>query len=240
MSADFTFSREQLDINLKELGRVFRKLNGKNAHAEIVLIGGASVLINYDFREMTADADALIYTNAAMRDAINQVRNSNNLPGDWLNEDFKNTKSYTEKLRGVSVHYRTFSNILHVRTVTAQYLVAMKAMSGRQYKFDLSDIVGILWAHDKNGRPISRAAIDNAIEELYGQEPAPEISLYLLDIIFSGNVDYERLYNETRAREKETKEVLFEFLSEYPGALKKDNINDVIAQAMKLKAQSNE
>jgi len=211
VSADFTFSRDLLDTNLKELGRVFRKLNGKNAHAEIVLIGGASVLINYDFREMTADADALIYTNATMKDAINRVRNSNNLPGDWLNEDFRNTKSYTEKLRGVSVHYRTFSNILHVRTVTAEYLVAMKVMSGRQYKFDLSDIVGILWTHDKNGHPISRAAIDNAITELYGQEPAPEISICLLDIIFSGNADYEGLYNDTREKERETKECCLNF-----------------------------
>jgi hypothetical protein len=31
-----------------------------------------------------------------------------------------------------------------VRTVTGEYLIAMKLMSGRQYKNDISDIVGIL------------------------------------------------------------------------------------------------
>ena len=235
MSAEFAFSREELDKYLKELGREFRRLNGKNAHAEVVLIGGASVLINYEFREMTGDADAVIYTNAAMKDAINRVRDNNSLPDDWLSEDFKKTTSYTEKLRGVSVHYRTFSNILHIRTITAEYLIAMKVMSGRQYKFDLSDIVGILWEHEKNGCPICRVTVENAVTELYGQDSLPEISSRLLDILFSGNVDYERLFTQTREREKETREVLFEFLAANPDALKKDNINDVIAHARKQK-----
>jgi len=231
VSANFTFNRNELDKYLNELGREFRRLNGKNAQAEIILIGGASVLINYEFREMTSDADALIFTNAAMKDAINRVRDNNNLPDDWLNEDFKNTASYTAMLRGASVYYKTYSNILQVRTITAEYLVAMKLMSGRQYKFDLSDIVGILWEHEKNGCPICRVTVENAVTELYNQELLPEISRRLLDIIFSGNVDYKGLFVEMREREKETKEVLFEFLAEYPNALKKDNINDVITLA---------
>ena len=38
--------------------------------AEIILIGGASILINYGFREMTYDMDAIIKSSGAMRDAF--------------------------------------------------------------------------------------------------------------------------------------------------------------------------
>ena len=52
MSADKPFTRENLDSYLMELAKEFRKKNGSRMPAEIILIGGASILINYGFREM--------------------------------------------------------------------------------------------------------------------------------------------------------------------------------------------
>ena len=228
------FSRENLDKYLAELGKQFRKLYKKAASAEIVLIGGASVLLNYDFRNMTTDADAIIYAEASMKEAINYVRDKFNLPHGWLNEDFKNTKSYTEKLRGAAVYYKTFSNILQIRTVSAEYLIAMKAMSGRQYKFDLSDIAGILCEHAKRGEAISRDSIDKAIFELYGHKPIPDISKQLLDDIFN-SADYERIYGKTREQEKQAKEMLLEFTERYPDVLDGDNTDDIITEIMRKK-----
>ncbi len=43
------FSKENLDAYLKELAKAFRKLNGKTASAEIILVGGAAILVNYIF-----------------------------------------------------------------------------------------------------------------------------------------------------------------------------------------------
>ena len=63
MLSEVPFTRENLDRYLKELAKEFRKCNGKSMPAEIILIGGASVVINYGFREMTYDMDAII--NAA-------------------------------------------------------------------------------------------------------------------------------------------------------------------------------
>ena len=60
MSADKPFTRENLDSYLRELAKEFRKKNGSRMPAEITLIGGASILINYGFREMTYDMDAII------------------------------------------------------------------------------------------------------------------------------------------------------------------------------------
>lgn len=38
---------------------------------EITLVGGASILINYGFRDSTYDIDALFHAASAMKDAIN-------------------------------------------------------------------------------------------------------------------------------------------------------------------------
>jgi len=49
MSIDTPFTKENLNTYLKELGKEFRKLNGKKMPAEIILIGGAAILASYGF-----------------------------------------------------------------------------------------------------------------------------------------------------------------------------------------------
>ena len=80
MSADKPFTRENLDSYLMELAKEFRKKNGSRMPAEIILMGGASILINYGFREMTYDMDAIIKSSGAMSDAINTVGDRLGLP----------------------------------------------------------------------------------------------------------------------------------------------------------------
>lgn len=128
------FTKENLDLYLRELAKAFRKLNGKTMPAEIILIGGASVLINYGFRDTTYDMDAIILSSSTMRQAINQVGDKFGLPNGWLNTDFMKTSSYSPKLAEHSEYYKTFSNLLEVRTITGEYMVAMKLMAGRKYK----------------------------------------------------------------------------------------------------------
>lgn len=77
--------------------------------AEIILIGGASVLINYGFRETTYDIDAIIKSLGAMKEAINTVGDRMGLPVGWLNTDFVNTNSYTPRLMEHSKYDKTFS-----------------------------------------------------------------------------------------------------------------------------------
>ena len=235
--SDTSFSKENLDIYLKELGKEFRKLNGTKIPAEIILVGGASIVANYDFREMTYDIDALYMTSSAMKDAINNVGDRHKLPPGWLNMDFKSTSSYTPKLREISNYYKTFSNILTVRTVSAEYLIAMKAMSGRQYKNDLSDIVGILWEHQKHGKSITRESIDNAILMLYGDAvPIPDTSKKLLDDVFAKG-DFEKIYKEVRQEGIKSKNTLLDFNKAHPNELKSENINVILDEAKRLKQE---
>lgn len=43
--------------------------NGKSMPAEIVLVGGAAILTNYGFRNMTTDIDAVIHAASTIKDA---------------------------------------------------------------------------------------------------------------------------------------------------------------------------
>ena len=138
MSVDKPFTKENLDGYLRELAKEFRKKNGTKMSTEIILIGGASILINYGFRETTYDMDAIINLSGVMKEAINTVGDRLGLPVGWLNSDFVNTNSYTPKLAEYSKYYKTFSNVLQIRTISAEYLVAMKLMAGRKYKNDFA------------------------------------------------------------------------------------------------------
>jgi hypothetical protein len=228
MSADMGFSKDNLNEFLTELGKEFRRLNGTKMPAEIILIGGAAVLANYGFRKVTYDIDAVIRASSAMKQAINNVGDKLNLPNNWLNADFVNTGSYSEKITEVSVYYRQFSNILTVRTVSAEYLLAMKLMSGREYKHDLSDVAGILLEHKNNGNPISRESIENAISKLYGDTAEiPEVSIKLLDAAYVNN-DYEFLYEQCIDAEEKARNILMRHKQENPDALTAQNIRDVL------------
>jgi len=231
MSTDKPFTKANLDTYLKELGKGFRKLNGTKVPAEIILTGGAAILANYGFREATYDIDAVILASSAMKDAINHVGDKMGLPSGWLNANFQKTASFSNKLLEVSVYYKTFSNILTIRTIAAEYLIAMKLMSSRQYKNDLSDIAGIMWEHQKNGNPISRGAINKALTTLYGENMTlPSISQKMIDDAFSDG-DYEGAYKEIRKNEKQAKDILIDFDQTHPSELKGENINVILEWA---------
>jgi hypothetical protein len=230
MSTNTPITRDNLNEYLKTLAKEFRRLNGTKMPAEIILIGGAAILANYGFREPTYNVDAVVIASSAMKEAINTTGDKLNLSRGWLNADFKRTDSYSDKLHTVSVYYKTFSNILQVRTVAAEYLVAMKLMSGRRYKNDISDIYGILREHQNNGTLLHKTAIEQAVIELYGSlTKLPDISAGLLEKAFEDG-DFDRLYRQSRKDEKEAKEILIEFEEQYPHTLKTENIGAVLEQ----------
>ncbi len=218
---------------LKELAKEFKKRNGKAVPAEVILIGGASVLINYGFREMTYDMDAVINASSSMKEAINFVGDKYGLPNGWLNTDFMKTSSYTPKIIEHSVYYHKFSNVVTFRTVTGEYLLVMKLMAGRQYKYDLSDVIGVLWEQEKRGTPLSLDIIKNAAAELYGSyDDLPEASrAFIENAIAKGN--YEKEYARVRQIEAENKDILLEFQEDYPGVTNTDNVDEILAAIRK-------
>lgn len=94
----FEFTKENVDTYLKAVAKEYRRRVGKNMPAELILVGGASVLINYGFRQATTDIDAVIEAASSMKDAVNCVRDQYGLPNGWLNADFQRTESFSPKL----------------------------------------------------------------------------------------------------------------------------------------------
>ena len=229
----FEFTKENIDTYLKEVAKEYRKQVGKGTPAELILIGGASVLINYGFRNSTTNIDALIQAASAMKDAINHVRDRYDLPVGWLNADFTNTSSYSSNLCQFSVYYRTYSNVVTIRTIAGEYLVAMKLCSGRQYKNDLSDVLGILAEHKKRGLPLSMDQIRRAAVDLYGSwEILTEASRVFIDNVMK-NGDFEELYEQTAKGEDETRTLLIQFDQDYPNIIKESNVEKIAGTLQK-------
>ena len=239
MSIDVPFTKENLEGYLKELAKEYKK-RGRGMPAEMILVGGASVLINYQFRAASYDIDASYESPAIMKEAINAVGDKFGLPNGWVNDDFKKTASYTPRIVQYSEYYRTFSGVLQIRTIRAEYLVAMKLVSGRQYKKDLSDIAGIVYEQQMAGQPLSYEMIDRAVCNLYGNwDNVEDYARGLLDRILACE-DLQALFVELSEDEKAAKEALAEMIKKYPTVVKQDNVNDVIAATLKKKRQREE
>lgn len=223
-----SISKENLNYYLNELSKEYRKLGGKNYPAEIVLIGGAAILANYGFRETTTDIDAILPSISIMKEAINHITDKHHLPEGWLNNDFMKTKSYSPKLAQYSLPYKDFNHVLSVRIVMPEYLIAMKLKSGRKYKYDLSDIVGILEEQSAKGNPLSLTVIKKAYIDLYGSWN--NLTTYARRFIESivNRDDYRRMYDQTRENEKAAKSDLDQFEAEYPNVLNEKNIDKII------------
>jgi len=234
MSFDAPFTRQNLELYLKELAKDFKK-RGRGMHAELILVGGASVIINYSFRESSYDVDASYEYPSLMKESINAVADKFGLPEGWLNDDFKRTSSYSNKILQFSEYYKTFSNVLEVRTVRAEYLVAMKLASGRRYKKDLSDVAGIIYEQKIAQNPLSIDLIDKAVLDLYGDWS--RISDYARELL--GKIlacsDLEGLFAELSDKEKTAKETLRSLTQNYPTAVNRDNVDEVISAALKRK-----
>ena len=238
MSVEKGFTKENLDYYLKELAKEFRKRNGKNMPAEIVLVGGAAILANYGFREMTYDIDAVITASSALKEAVNTVGDRLGLPNGWLNADFKNTSSYSPKLSRYSKYYRTYSNVLNIRTISSEYLIAMKLMSGRRYKKDLSDIIGILSEQERMGEPLSYQKIDCAVRNLYGGWD--NISEYAIQVLKAAldSENLKELFMEQEREEALSKQAVLQ-VQKYEGEkVKESNVDEIIQKALRKKRDS--
>ena len=235
MFVDKGFTKENLDYYLKELAKEFRKRNGKNMPAEIVLVGGAAILANYGFREMTYDIDAVITASSAMKGAVNAVGDRLGLPNGWLNADFKNTSSYSPKLSQYSKYYRTYSNVLNIRTISSEYLVAMKLISGRRYKKDLSDIIGILSEQERMGEPLSYQQIDCAVKNLYGGwDNISEYAIQVLKVALDSE-NLKELFMEQERGEALSKQAVLQ-AQKYEGEkVKESNVDEIIQKALRKK-----
>lgn len=182
--------KQTIEKAFKELGYLIRKRTNGNAYCELIVVGGASILLNYGFRLTTSDIDCSDEYKVLMNDLISFVASKYNLPEYWINSNFTNTKSYSVNLKRVSSHYKSYGNgVLEIRTIKDLYLLAMKIVSGRKYKNDYSDILGIISIMTEKKMMINKELLDKAIIELYGTHDVIDIDAYdfALEVIKNPN-----------------------------------------------------
>lgn len=166
-----------------------------------------------------------------MKDAINIVGDRLGLPVGWLNTDFVNTNSYTPRLAEYSRYYKTFANILQIRTIADEYLVAMKLMAGRQYKNDLSDIVGVLIELQRRNKPLSFENVQKAVMDLYDSyDKLPEESRVFIEAVYKKE-DLQAFYLQCKELEQENNDVLVDFQEKYSGILNGNNLAYILKTA---------
>lgn len=219
------FNRNNIDHYLYQIAKNYKKQNKSGIPLEIIIVGGASIMLNYNFRNTTTDIDALIQSYSSIKEIINKVGDENNLDVGWINQDFKNTTSYSDKLYQYSNYYKTFCDCISVRLVKDEYLIAMKMMSNRTYKKDISDIIGIIKENKEKGTPITQEKIYKAINNLYGDiNKIPKTTLERVNNIFQYD-DLEDLYYTIIEEESSNRQKLINIEKENPNKLNEKNID---------------
>lgn len=142
-------SKEQIIDYLQQLGG---KLAAQGLHGEILITGGAVMCLVHEARDATKDIDALYEPKSIINEIAAQIAEENDLPNDWLNDSVKGFMS----VHATAEDFMTFDG-LHVQTVTAEYLLAMKLMSARYGERDYEDIRFLL---DKIGVYSAQQAFD--------------------------------------------------------------------------------
>ena len=222
----FEFNRSNIDHYLYLVAKEYKKANRANPEAEIIIVGGASMIMNYNFRDTTTDIDSIIRAASSMKEVINRVGDENDLGDGWLNDDFKNTSSYSHKLIECSHFYKKFCNCLSVRTVSDEYLLAMKVRSARSYKNDLSDIVGIIKEHQEMDRTLNFQILNEAYKSLYGEDIHSDIADKIKSIFASD--DLEDLFYSIIKEEQANKIAALEAVEIYGRTVNEDNVEKFI------------
>ena len=159
-------NKQDIDNLFCALANEYESLGGKN-DINIYLVGGASIILNFDYRMSTIDIDALFKTDELFQESIKSVSKKLHLQNDWINQDFVNTPSYSPKILKYAKPFSTYGNFIHLFTLEPKYLIAMKLKSSRPTGGDLDDIVMMIYEMRYKNISISYDEIIKAYNDLY-------------------------------------------------------------------------
>lgn len=158
--------RDDIDIIFDALADEYLKLNGEDIF-DVYLVGGAAIVLNFEYRASTIDIDAYFKNNQQINQAIDEVSKRLDLPKDWLNCDFMVTPSYSPVIVNKAKLYKAFRKVIKVHLLEPKYLIAMKLKSSRPTGGDLDDVIRMIYELRYKNIPISYEEIINAYKELY-------------------------------------------------------------------------
>ncbi len=217
-----------MDI-IRRFAEEYRKALGK-AQAEIIIVGGGSIMLNYKFRDTTQDFDVILRAASGIKDVITRFADANNLPRDWMNTDFEKTASYSDVLMEVSRHYCWLNNqTLEIRTVSGIYLIAMKMIAHRDYRNDISDAIGILIEEAEAGNHFSYAEIETAYHKLYHESPEPKTQEQFRKLCAKNIEELKILYDSQKGTESIVSDQMITYIEDGM-TINTKNVTDVAAR----------
>lgn len=116
----------------------------------------------------------------------------------------------------------------------------MKLMSGRRYKKDLSDIIGILSEQERMGEPLSYQQIDCAVKNLYGGwENISDYAIQVLKVALDSE-NLKELFMEQEREEVLSKQAVLQ-VQKYEGEkVRESNLDAIIQKALRKKRDGRE
>jgi predicted nucleotidyltransferase len=164
------------DTVLRAFRLMARHLAIADARGELLLAGGAVMVIVYDVERVTRDVDGVILEgHGAVTDAARRVAAELHLPRGWLNE-------------GVSVYLSTQPDPeatpifdhpnLAVMAVSTEHLLALKARAARAQ--DLPDLQTLCAALDVG----SAADIVRIVDRFFPEDPLTPRARAIIDDLF--------------------------------------------------------
>ena len=158
--------KDDIDIIFQNLANEYDKDNNAKP-VNIYLVGGAAIVLNFEYRMSTIDIDAFYEDNTILSSSIQTVSQKMNLPIDWLNHDFVNTPSFSIAITKKAILLEQYGKHIHVYTLEPKYLIAMKLKSSRPTGGDMDDIIKMIYEMRYKNIPISYNDIIEAYKELY-------------------------------------------------------------------------
>lgn len=138
--------------------------------ADVALFGGAAMLLAYDAKRFTRDADAVFVPDQPVLDAAAEVAASLGLPTGWLNQQ---ASSYLPREAWVdrkAVFNRPVYDGPHLRVaaMAPEHLLAMKVLASRPG--DVDDIALLV----RRLGLTARDAVEEVVARVYPGEPLPD------------------------------------------------------------------
>jgi len=142
------------------LEELSRRLQARGVGADIYLVGGAAIAIEFDSRRSTTDIDAVYHPEQTVQDVAKDMAQEMRLDPRWLNNA---ARAYIPDGQDVEAAELTIAGNLVLRVASPRFLLAMKLAAGRDR--DIPDIAVLCRALHIS---TAEAAVDVAVE-LYGE-----------------------------------------------------------------------
>jgi hypothetical protein len=167
-------SKKQILRCLEELSTEMEKQVIKG---EILLFGGAAMVLVFNARTSTKDVDAIFRPKKEIYAISGKIARKYHLPEEWLNDSVKGFITSNNFKQNLFIRYKNLS----VYTPEPQYLLAMKCMSMRigMESSDIDDVKTLL-GHLKIKKVED---VFRLVEKYYPQNKIPQKTFYAIEEI---------------------------------------------------------